>query len=838
MTYNTGNPIGSTDARDRSDNSENLDLAVNSLGATFQDRLGVTRSTYEGVVQGLSFFNVGTFAVGFTLTNSRQTLTYDGHEYGWSGVFPKVVSAGSTPTPLGSGGWIDRSDVTLRNELASSAGSSLVGFEQAGAGSVLRTAEDKMRERVTPQDKGAVGDGVADDTAAIVAAEAMGALVDGLGKTYLVTTLPDVTNFRNAAFKMGSILHVTADYLRQDTAKITNAKCYLSHPQDKAYVLNNQIKVWLSIQDSHTDGDVRPCAIVSDDGGVSWQEPELLDATLFGHSCWSAGTDGAKEYVIVRKDVGPLYYLYSRDIPSGSHGDYYAAWTVTPITFPMPGWATGTQPVMIHSFTVGHDGAVYVGGSLPEGALIYRSGDGGITWTIVQTLMQSPDAEEPTVKYENGVYAGFMRNGGTGQPWFWVSRNNLATITLYQAPAGYFGAAALSDSTIPLQLVGGVVYAVTAYRNGTLEGAGSDAPTSAFHIQADLASGDNIWSHAKTYRMGTLYHAELGGASGLGQGSVVHYNDKIFLFYGNEERTGTWQAGLNTVNALNRIVNIYQTVMFLKPKAGVIDYRANMVADRSANNPFYRINGNRWLGKQGKWTYSLSEKIGSAYATAMANVQYNSIVFDLLSGSGGMTFSTDGGTFCGYFIAGPLGITGSRADTSSGTWHVIVNGAEAFRWDASSQSLRPSTDNTRACGGVTRRWSEFWAGNGTIQTSDENHKEQIQDIDVRVLRAWGRVKFQQYKMKDAVVAKGDEARWHFGVIAQRIKEAFELEMLDPFAYGLLCYNEWPETQEKICEETGAVLEPYQAAGFRYSVRYDEALSLECAYLRARLDGVI
>lgn len=130
-TYNTGNPIGSTDARDRLDNSENLDLAVNSLGATFQDRLGVTRSTYEGVVQGLSFFNVGTFAVGFTLTNSRQTLTYGGHEYSWSGVFPKIVSAGSTPTPLGSGGWIDRSDVTLRNELAATGGAALVGFQNS-----------------------------------------------------------------------------------------------------------------------------------------------------------------------------------------------------------------------------------------------------------------------------------------------------------------------------------------------------------------------------------------------------------------------------------------------------------------------------------------------------------------------------------------------------------------------------------------------------------------------------------------------------------------------------------------------------------------------------------
>lgn len=71
-----------------------------------------------------------------TLTNAGQALRYqiadggDGHDYCWSGAFPKVVSAGSTPTPLGSGGWIDRSDVTLRGDLSASTGVSLVGGAQ------------------------------------------------------------------------------------------------------------------------------------------------------------------------------------------------------------------------------------------------------------------------------------------------------------------------------------------------------------------------------------------------------------------------------------------------------------------------------------------------------------------------------------------------------------------------------------------------------------------------------------------------------------------------------------------------------------------------------------
>ena len=49
-TYNTGNPIGSTDARDRLDNSENMDILENSTTLdAHPDRLGVLRKTRKGM---------------------------------------------------------------------------------------------------------------------------------------------------------------------------------------------------------------------------------------------------------------------------------------------------------------------------------------------------------------------------------------------------------------------------------------------------------------------------------------------------------------------------------------------------------------------------------------------------------------------------------------------------------------------------------------------------------------------------------------------------------------------------------------------------------------------
>jgi hypothetical protein len=62
------------------------------------------------------------------------------------------------------------SDPSLRADLAAPAGSSLVGFQQAGTGAVSRTVQSKLREFVSVKDFGAIGNGVADDTAAIQAA--------------------------------------------------------------------------------------------------------------------------------------------------------------------------------------------------------------------------------------------------------------------------------------------------------------------------------------------------------------------------------------------------------------------------------------------------------------------------------------------------------------------------------------------------------------------------------------------------------------------------------------------------------------------------------------------
>jgi len=72
-----------------------------------------------------------------------------------------------------------------------------VNFLQAGSGAVVRTAQAKMRDVVSVKDFGAVGDGVADDTAAIQAALDSGANAVYLPEgTYLFSTLTVAQNTR------------------------------------------------------------------------------------------------------------------------------------------------------------------------------------------------------------------------------------------------------------------------------------------------------------------------------------------------------------------------------------------------------------------------------------------------------------------------------------------------------------------------------------------------------------------------------------------------------------------------------------------------------------------
>lgn len=83
MAFNTGNPVPSSDAKDLSDNAENLDSAVNTVVDTWTDRLGVTRSTLAGQLKKLGYEPPVVYAglIAFTASDNTKTIDRNGIVY-------------------------------------------------------------------------------------------------------------------------------------------------------------------------------------------------------------------------------------------------------------------------------------------------------------------------------------------------------------------------------------------------------------------------------------------------------------------------------------------------------------------------------------------------------------------------------------------------------------------------------------------------------------------------------------------------------------------------------------------------------------------------------------
>lgn len=165
---------------------------------------------------------------------------------------------------------------------------------------------------------------------------------------------------------------------------------------------------------------------------------------------------------------------------------------------------------------------------------------------------------------------------------------------------------------------------------------------------------------------------------------------------------------------------------------------------------------------------------------------------------------------------------------------VRMTGPTTTLVDVVAGSLQPFTDNAVSLGASGKRWTEVWAATGTINTSDADHKTAPQAIPDAVLDAIGDVDIVQYKMLDAIAAKGEaNARLHAGVIAQQVISAFEARGLDATDYGIVCYDTWP-AEDAVLAEDGSVLVPAREAGGMWSVRYDELQMMEMARVRREL----
>ena len=110
-----------------------------------------------------------------------------------------------------------------------------------------------------------------------------------------------------------------------------------------------------------------------------------------------------------------------------------------------------------------------------------------------------------------------------------------------------------------------------------------------------------------------------------------------------------------------------------------------------------------------------------------------------------------------------------------------------------------ASDNSKDLGASSVRWDDIYATNGTIQTSDRNEKQDIDvlsDAEQRVAVACKGL-LRKFRWIDSVAEKGDDARIHFGIIAQDLQDAFAAEGLDAGRYAMFISSTWWETQTDV-----------------------------------------
>lgn len=172
-----------------------ISMATDSTGGTTVGSVALNASGYPAVS--------GNVIIPHVLVNYKLTL------------YPTQAAADANSGALWT---IDNlSPIASATGLAASGGSALVGFIQAGTGAVARTAQAKMREYVTPEDFGAAGTGLVDDTDAVQAALTAHKRVKMTG-TYLIDT-PLVPQADACLYGRGLVKATTAINLFEPDSK-------------------------------------------------------------------------------------------------------------------------------------------------------------------------------------------------------------------------------------------------------------------------------------------------------------------------------------------------------------------------------------------------------------------------------------------------------------------------------------------------------------------------------------------------------------------------------------------------------------------------------------------
>lgn len=152
--FNTGNPVGSSDPRDLFDNASVADNLVNGENAAYNDRLGKSRKSWEGIESEFAAFIaasgyefVGDYAAGIEITGYNQVVRDTAGEF-WrvsgSTNLPYTTTGAGLPE---SGAFVTVGDAALRQEMAANAAGN--GSDLMGHTGTADTVTEALNKRTT-----------------------------------------------------------------------------------------------------------------------------------------------------------------------------------------------------------------------------------------------------------------------------------------------------------------------------------------------------------------------------------------------------------------------------------------------------------------------------------------------------------------------------------------------------------------------------------------------------------------------------------------------------------------------------------------------------------------
>jgi hypothetical protein len=351
----------------------------------------------------------------------------------------------------------------------------------------------------------------------------------------------------------------------------------------------------------------------------------------------------------------------------------------------------------------------------------------------------------------------------------------------------------------------------------TKVGIGTNSPSQELEVNGDIVATTLTTSGAVTggsvSTSGAVTAGSVSTSGAVGAGSIDVSGNVVADEYALDQ-TGTSSSAVAihapTTNELAIRTNTAERVR--------VDSSGNVaIGTTNASAKLHIENGDLRIEKDTKATIGFKAHTSDSVSTALAlrdsNVGVDRMTIDSAGNIGINTSSPVG--LLSIFKQGGLGtdiISQRWSHSETGypnQWglsliqrHILGNISYTFSQDLGTYTrdvlsfadgnVLPGTDDTQDFGSSSQRWDDIYATNTTIQSSDRELKQDIEELseaETRVAQACKGL-LRKYRWKNAVAKKGDEARIHFGIIAQDLEDAFTAEGLDAGRYGMFVKNTW------------------------------------------------